>query len=209
MLLYVAGPYSGDVEQNISKARAIAVELWKKDHSVICPHMNSAHMEGDGIEWETFMQGDYQMIARCDGLVMVPGWENSKGATLEKQYAESLGIPVWFAPDLPELHPVEKRCPQQVKAFAETVGQMYRLHLSKNSDYSPANILGAGEIGIVTRLWDKIARLMNLVGFRMEISGCTFEAPKTPKHEAIDDTFIDAANYGVIGLLFRRGLWGK
>ncbi len=42
-----------------------------------------------------------------------------------------------------------------------------------------------------------------------ELFCLTVEVPKEPKHEAIEDTFIDAACYGVIGLLVRRGVWGK
>lgn len=86
---------------------------------------------------------------------------------------------------------------------------MYRTHLSKNEDYSPASILGTGEIGLVTRLWDKVARLMNLTGFKVEISQAVFKAPIEPKHESVDDTLQDAAVYSVIGLLLHQGVWGK
>jgi hypothetical protein len=83
----------------------------------------------------------------------------------------------------------EQRAPKQAKRFAEVLGGMYRVHLQKNADYSPANILGTGEIGVTVRLWDKIARLLNLMGFRVTIAEpATYEAPRDPMNESIDDT---------------------
>jgi hypothetical protein len=149
------------------------------------------------------------MIARCDGMVMVPEWEFSKGAKIEYEYAESLKLPVWEYPDLPDLHLTEKRCPRQAKAFAEVVGQMYRIHLQKNADYSPANILLTGEVGLVTRLWDKIARLLNLTGFHLNVEVGDFSNPLSAVNEPLEDAYLDDAVCAIIGLLLRRRVWGK
>jgi len=211
MLIYVSGRYTGEVDVNIANAQAVAVKLWEMGHAVICPHTNTAHFEQFcQAAYEQYIAGDLNMIARCDALVMVTGWEQSKGAAIEKSYAESLHIPVYFSPELPPLHPTEVRCPEQAKTFLEIVGKLYRTHLDKNADYSPANILATGEVGLVTRLWDKIARLMNLTGFRFEITapGIISEV-KRPKYESIEDTYYDAAVYSIIGLLLRQGVWGK
>lgn len=214
MLVYVSGPYSGvdyeAIDRNIEQSRHIATVLWERGHAALCPHLNTAHFETDcDATYEQYINGDLLMLARCDAIVMTPNWESSNGANIEKSYADRLGIPVYYYPDLPEIHATEIRCPKQAQRFAEIVGQMYRTHLQKNSDYSPANILATGEIGLVTRLWDKIARLMNLIGFRVSISASTYEAPKQPKNESINDTYMDAAVYAIIGLLLREGSWGK
>jgi hypothetical protein len=210
MLIYVAGPYRGDVDKNIALARQVAIEIWQKGHTAICPHLNTSHFEMDCcIPDERYLEGDLDILSRCDAIVMITGWEASIGAKGEHDYASRLGIPVYFYPDIPELHSVEIKCPAQAKAFRELVNQMYRVHLAKNSDYSPANILGTGEIGLVTRLWDKVARLLNLTGFRMEIASSSYERPKMPKCEAVEDTLMDLAVYGIIGLLLRRGQWGR
>lgn len=211
MLIYVAGKYTGDVSANIAEARKVAISLWEKGHAVICPHLNSAHMEEDcKAGYETYMQGDFNMISRCDALVMVSNWQDSAGAIREHEYALSLDIPVYYAPDLPDLHPTETKSPVQCQAFREVVGKMYRTHLNKNADYSPANILLTGETGLVTRLWDKTARLLNLTGFKFQaILHEGIQAPKKPKNESIEDTYQDMAVYAVIGMLLRRGQWGK
>ena len=91
MLIYVAGKYTGDVNKNIASARNVAIALWEIGHAVICPHLNSAHMEEDcKADYETYMRGDFNMISRCDALVMVENWKDSSGAKREHEYALSL-----------------------------------------------------------------------------------------------------------------------
>ena len=152
---------------------------------------------------------DEPLIAVSDAMVMCPSWETDVICRDEKKYAESLGIPIYEYPEYPALHPTESRNPNQAQTFREITGQMYRMHLRKNADYSPANILGTGEIGLVTRMWDKMARLLNLTGFNLEICSSTFGVPKQPKNESIEDTIMDLAVYSIISLIYRRGKWGN
>lgn len=216
MLVYVSGPYSAptpeEVDANIERAAQLAVQLWAKGHAVICPHLNTAGFErrDPQIHYEAYIAVDLNMIARCDCLVLTADWQRSNGAHIERDYAKRLGIPIHVAPDLPDLHPTETRAPAQAQAFREVLGQLYRTHLSKNQDYSPANIMATGEVGLVTRLWDKIARLMNLTGFRFTIAAAgVLDPARPPAHEAVEDTYLDTAVYAIIGLLLRRGQWGR
>lgn len=217
MLLYVSGPYTAKegrtTEENIFEASVVAVELWRKGHTVICPHTNTTFPSGvplNGLDWKDWIRGDLAMIARCDGMVMMPGWRESQGAFLEEKYARELGMPIWYEEDgLPELHLTEKRCPEQAKAFAEVVGKMYRTHLDKNADYSPANILLTGDVGLATRLWDKIARILNLTGFDLKVEIGEYSAPRRAMNEALDDAYLDAAVYSIIGYILRKKKWGK
>jgi len=105
-------------------------------------------------------------------------------------------------------HITEDLRPEQTEAFRDIIEHMYEVHLDKNADYSPANILGTGEIGLATRTWDKMARLMNLMGFRIEIKSSEFEEPLDPKNESIEDTITDLAVYCIIWLIYRKGKWG-
>lgn len=104
-------------------------------------------------------------------------------------------------------HPTETNYPEQCIEFKEITDKMYTLHLEKNADYSPVNILATGMVGCVTRLWDKAARIMNLAGF--DIRTGEFSAPKEPKNESLEDSLIDLANYCVITLILRRKKWGR
>ena len=85
------------------------------------------------------------------------------------------------------------------KNASEIMDELYLTLVRKHHDYGPLNISGApgGAMnGLRVRLYDKLARLNNLV-----------ENDDTPNYESIEDTLIDLANYAIIGLLVQRGQW--
>ena len=71
---------------------------------------------------------------------------------------------------------------------------------SKQLDYGSSNIALGGEMGVAVRLQDKVSRMRNLL--LKELKG-----DKNVNHESLEDSFKDAANYGMIGILLKRGLW--
>ena len=84
---------------------------------------------------------------------------------------------------------------------ALTFQELVDLLLSKHKDYGPRNIADApgGAInGLRVRMHDKLARINNL-----------YENNSNPKHESLEDSFKDMANYAIIGLLVLRGKWDK
>jgi hypothetical protein len=73
------------------------------------------------------------------------------------------------------------------------------LLLSKHRDYGPGNIANApgGALnGLRVRMHDKLARINHLVDTGAE-----------PTHESLRDSFMDLANYAVIGLMAIDGKW--
>ena len=66
---------------------------------------------------------------------------------------------------------------------------------TKQQDYGSNNISAFGEFGVLVRLNDKIERLKNL------------NKMPSVKNEAIDDTYLDIANYAVSAMLIRRNVW--
>ena len=108
MLIYTAGPYSqtagaGTVEENIQRAKDIAVELWNRGYTVLCPHLNTAGFETlTTLSNKDFVDRDLEMVERCDAIVMLPGWESSLGAVRELECARSNDLVVWFWPDVPD-----------------------------------------------------------------------------------------------------------
>lgn len=105
MLVYLSGKYRDadehTVDCNIQYAKRVAVQLWKMGYAVICPHANSQHMGfvGDGsltLGDSCFLEGDMSMVERSDLVVMLDGWESSKGAKLERRLALRLGILVYY-----------------------------------------------------------------------------------------------------------------
>ena len=194
MIIYLGVPEK-IMESKIKKIREIQEEIEQVGHAVILP------IGGAGSE---------PLLALSDAVVMLEGWKDDEMSVEEVAYATRLGIEVYEYPQYPiQLHSTEARNPHQVQAFREIQGKMYRTHLKKNADYSPANILGTGEIGLVTRMWDKMARLLNLSGFDIGISHSHFLAPKQAKNESIEDTIMDLAVYSIIAMLYRAGKWGN
>lgn len=100
-LMYVAGAYTAptdiEVERNVKTARDYALKVCKMGFSVICPHMNTKGYERDGMTYEEVMENDFEQITRCDGMFMVPGWENSKGSLRERKLAMDLGLPIFYS----------------------------------------------------------------------------------------------------------------
>jgi hypothetical protein len=105
----------------------------------------------------------------------------------------------------------EKEYPELSNEFKKIQKEMYELFARKHMDYGLNNIALGGNIlhndedkkfsltGLCIRLTDKISRLKNLL-----INGRSFVIG-----EGMEDTFIDIANYGIIGLLVGRNKWKK
>lgn len=47
---------------------------------------------GDDATWTDYMRADLKLLLDCDYIYMLEGWENSRGARLERELAENLKI---------------------------------------------------------------------------------------------------------------------
>ena len=96
MIAYIAGPYRAKTKlgiiRNILKARKVAKEFWSKGYAVICPHMNSALM--NHLPEKVFMKGDFEILKKCDVLVVMKGWQKSEGTKREIDFAKKQGITI-------------------------------------------------------------------------------------------------------------------
>lgn len=97
---YIAGPYRAStprgILENIRRAEAVAIKVWQSGDAAICPHMNTRLFDGLAPD-SVWLDGDLEILKRCDYVVMVPGWETSSGSREEKRLAESLGMVVIYA----------------------------------------------------------------------------------------------------------------
>ena len=98
-VIYIAGPFRGPnhwaIAENIRNAERAALEVWRMGAAAICPHANTAHFQ-DAAPDDIWLKGDLEILRRCDGILMLPTYKESKGATAEMQEALTLGMPVFF-----------------------------------------------------------------------------------------------------------------
>lgn len=107
MRVYVAGPMSSYPEHNFPAFRAAAKRLRAMGHEVTSPvEMDEA--EGFDAEtaeeippgseqWSAFLARDVIVVASADvdAIVVLEGWEKSRGAALEVHVARELGKPIY------------------------------------------------------------------------------------------------------------------
>lgn len=98
-VIYVAGKYRATTEwelvENIRRAEEASIKFWQKGWAVICPHMNTAHF-GGLCDDDIFLEGDLEILRRCDAIYMLSGWEKSIGATNELKEAQRIGLEILF-----------------------------------------------------------------------------------------------------------------
>lgn len=73
------------------------------------------------------------------------------------------------------------------------------LLITKHHDYGPLNIArspGGPINGLRVRMWDKVARINNLVDSKVR-----------PSNESLRDSFMDLLNYSAIAIMVLDGKW--
>lgn len=88
--VYISGPISGTDDYLDRFARAeMAVS------AMGCAAVNPAAVNDrlpEGTSYQCYMDTSLAMLRHCDMIYMTRGWRGSKGARLEKAYADALGI---------------------------------------------------------------------------------------------------------------------
>lgn len=92
MRVYVAGPMSGLPLHNYPAFNATTDRLRAAGIDAVNPAENGLP---DTAEWDEHMRADIAQLVTCDAIVLLPGWEWSKGATLEHHIANALGLRIF------------------------------------------------------------------------------------------------------------------
>jgi len=88
--IYVAGPMTGHEDHNFPAFHAAAERFRKAGWNVANPAENF-----DGrtdLPRETYLRADVILLAQCQAIALLPGWQRSAGATLEAILASELGL---------------------------------------------------------------------------------------------------------------------
>lgn len=90
MRLYIAGPMTGLPELNYPAFHEAEAQLVAAGFDVLSP----AHNSGKADDWAGYMRLGIAQLIQCDGVALLPGSHNSRGARVERQLAEELGMRV-------------------------------------------------------------------------------------------------------------------
>ena len=95
------------------------------------------------------------------------------------------------------------------QAWLKAAQEVFDLFCVKQRSYGPQNIADLGEIGVASRLNDKVKRLLNIY----ENGGLSTLSTRCPHcgevlaEETLLDTWMDIADYGIIGMIVLSGQW--
>lgn len=106
MLTYLASPYSHDDpavrERRFQEVCRVAAQMMAAGEIVFCPiaHSHPIDVIGGSLPQTTefWMGQDLPILRKCDRVkvLMLDGWQSSKGVAAEVKAAEAVGIPVEF-----------------------------------------------------------------------------------------------------------------
>jgi hypothetical protein len=82
------------MEKNIRAAETLALEVWRLGAACLCPHTNTRFFQGAAPD-SVWLEGDLEMLRRCDALMLTADWERSSGARAEREEAILHNIPIF------------------------------------------------------------------------------------------------------------------
>lgn len=89
MRIYVAGPMTGLPGFNYSAFHDAATRLRALGHDVENPAENP---EPPCKTWRGYMRMAIRQLVTCDCVALLPGWEESRGARIERRIANDLEL---------------------------------------------------------------------------------------------------------------------
>ncbi len=93
MKVYISGPISGyDLNERQDTFNRIAVHLRERGHTCFNPITNRV----PGWGWNDYMRYDIKRLVECEAIYMLKGWVDSKGASIEHDLADKLGLTMYY-----------------------------------------------------------------------------------------------------------------
>ena len=87
---YISGPMTGLPELNYPAFHSMASRLRAAGFEV----ENPAEINASETDRAVCMKRDIERLLTCDAVLLLPGWEASRGALLEVQIAKELRLPL-------------------------------------------------------------------------------------------------------------------
>lgn len=107
MRIYLTGPMTGITQLNFPRFNAEAARLRELGFTVI----NPAEINADtSRSWRDCMRADIRELVTCDAIALLPGWERSRGASLEHHIATALNLWIFTVDELVEMQLKKTAC---------------------------------------------------------------------------------------------------
>lgn len=92
--IYISGKISGTDDYK-ERFEAAAECIRNIGFIPVNPVDLDAILPGSATSWEQYMQADMGLLRACEAVYLIPGWEESTGARIEKMEAERLRKPIF------------------------------------------------------------------------------------------------------------------
>ena len=116
-IIFIAGAYIGDgtvpvIERNIREAEKYAIALANREVGFFCPHKHTEHFnigEKSTAPEQFYYDLDFHFLKNiADAVLVVPGWENSKGTKKELEWVKEKGLKIFYPKDPTDIEEVVK-----------------------------------------------------------------------------------------------------
>lgn len=99
VFVYISGPMTAkagwSIEENVLVGVEMYFELLRHRIPCFCPHLSGIFPSAWTVmPHQQWLEYDCRVIDRCTHVLLLPRWETSSGARVEKAYAEAHGKPV-------------------------------------------------------------------------------------------------------------------
>jgi len=102
--IYIAGPYSASnvitVLDNIREGMRLATEVFLLGYAPFVPffdfHFQLMLREGENLTVEDYYKYSIAWLKVSDAMLLVPGWQSSKGTKSEMEIADKMSIPIYY-----------------------------------------------------------------------------------------------------------------
>ena len=99
MRIYLSGKITGREKEDYTKQFARAESFYKTGgFDVVNPVAIGEEVLklNPNAEWQDFMIRDLEALRTCTHIALLEGWEESKGAKMEKAEAEKMGLEIMY-----------------------------------------------------------------------------------------------------------------
>lgn len=153
MKIYLSGPITGTKDARERFERA-GEEIRRQNYEPANPEAELREYAKKH-SYDEIMEECYKLLDSCDGIYMMTGWEHSRGALLEWEYAKANAIPVRYQDIMPRMPPEKTRRDVLADVFCSCAGYFTEKY-QKGSYRSARDAYNAASIIYVMGLGEKL-----------------------------------------------------